>query len=80
MRELYEKELKVISGAGIVADNPNYQQAMKDFDEGCKEFGKVFPYLTPAVIAANSVVHGVGSLIDTAFTSAYKNIMHLLGE
>ncbi|MDF7679427.1 hypothetical protein PT300_01865 [Enterobacteriaceae bacterium ESL0689] len=79
MRELCNNEIKIVSGAGIVTDNPDFQAAMNSYDNGCNSLATQYPDLAPAISGANQIMHGVASIIDSAFTNAWKNILQLLG-
>lgn len=80
MRELCVNEIKVISGAGIVADDPNFKDTMLEFNGACIALGFQNPVLRPSINASKTVVNGAASIIDAALTSAFNNIMSLLGD
>lgn len=79
MRELCKNEVTMVSGSGILADDPYYKQLMDDFDSSCTEFSKVFPYLNPGVEFVNKVVHGTADIVDKGVTALFDIIKHPLG-
>lgn len=75
MRELYNSEIKVVSGAGIITQTPVYEAIISKIFMDCASFGQRHPLLSPVSDAVKSVVNNVVNVADIVVTDAFYNLM-----
>lgn len=84
MRELFTKEMEMVSAAGVINNDPNVEKTMDAFDKLC-DVGKAAAkpikdsMLETSIGIANDAVHGAVDVMDAAYTSLWNSISKLLG-
>jgi len=84
MRELFTKEMEMVSAAGVINDDPNVKETMEVFDELCKDGQKAAKEIKGSMLGtsigiANKTVHGAVNVMDAAYSSLWNSVSKLLG-
>lgn len=84
MRELFTKEMEMVSAAGVVTDDPNVEATMKVFDKLCDVSEAAAEpikgsMLDTSIGIANETVHNAVDVMDAAYTSLWSSVSKLLG-
>lgn len=79
MRELFSKEMEIVSAAGVVTDDPRVENVMNNFDDLCEigeNAAKGIPgsHLSESINIAKDTVHDAVNLMDTIYTQLFYNI------
>ncbi|HEY3985951.1 hypothetical protein [Cedecea sp.] len=79
MRELFSKEMEMVSAAGLVTDDPRVEEAMRDFDILCgigeaATEGIKGSHLSESISTAKKTVHEAVNLMDAIYTQLFNNI------
>mgnify|MGYP003366762683 CR=1 FL=1 len=84
MRELFTKEMEMVSAAGVINDDPNVKETMEVFDKLCKEGQKAAKEIKGSMLGtsigvANKTVHSAVNVMDAAYSSLWNSVSKLLG-
>lgn len=80
MRELLNSEVNLVSGAGIIKDDPKVQDIL-DVNDLLNSVSNKIPGMPGVAVGnATTVVKETVNVMDNAWTSAWNNISKLLNS